>query len=112
VGLERAPLSLLSTIEELLERKSNGSGLENRKYGHRDLSRRPRGTLYPQTLALISRTGGGRSVGIVPSRTEAKEFFSVCAVFVCIVGNYAVLRLQVYVHNDIGEFPFKKIISA
>jgi hypothetical protein len=33
VGLERAPLSLVSTIEELLERKSSGPGLENRDYG-------------------------------------------------------------------------------
>jgi hypothetical protein len=39
VGLERGPLSLASTIEELLRRKSSGSGLENRKYGHRDPSR-------------------------------------------------------------------------
>jgi hypothetical protein len=29
VGLERGPLSPVSTIEELLERKSSGSGLEN-----------------------------------------------------------------------------------
>jgi hypothetical protein len=29
VGLERGPLSLVSTIEELLERESNISGLEN-----------------------------------------------------------------------------------
>jgi hypothetical protein len=28
VGLERGPLSLVSTIEELFERKSSGSGLE------------------------------------------------------------------------------------
>jgi hypothetical protein len=28
--LERCPLSLVSTIEELLERKSSGSGLETR----------------------------------------------------------------------------------
>jgi hypothetical protein len=28
VGLKRGPLSLVSTIEELLERKSSGSGLE------------------------------------------------------------------------------------
>jgi hypothetical protein len=40
VGLERGPLSLMSTIEELLERKSSGSGLGNRDYdyGHRDSS--------------------------------------------------------------------------
>jgi hypothetical protein len=35
VGLERGPLSLVSTIEELLGRKSSGSGLENRDYGLR-----------------------------------------------------------------------------
>jgi hypothetical protein len=39
VGLERGPLSLVSTIEELLERKSSGSGLEIREYGLKDLSR-------------------------------------------------------------------------
>jgi hypothetical protein len=38
VGLERGPLNLVSTIEELLERKSSGSGLENREYGRRDPS--------------------------------------------------------------------------
>jgi hypothetical protein len=35
VGLERGPYSLVSTTEELLGRKSNGSGLEIRDYGHR-----------------------------------------------------------------------------
>jgi hypothetical protein len=34
-GLERGPLGLLSTNEELLERKRSGSGLENREYGRR-----------------------------------------------------------------------------
>jgi hypothetical protein len=38
-GLERGPLSLGSTIEELLERKSSGFGLESREYGRRDPSR-------------------------------------------------------------------------
>jgi hypothetical protein len=33
VGLERGPLSLVITIEELLGRKSSGSGVENRDYG-------------------------------------------------------------------------------
>src|SRR5215510_15471742 len=32
-------------------------------------------SLYPQKLALTSPTGGGRSVGIVRSRTKATEFF-------------------------------------
>jgi hypothetical protein len=35
VGLERAPLSLVSTVEELLGRNSSGSGLENRDYDRR-----------------------------------------------------------------------------
>ena len=37
--------------------------------------------LYPQKLALTSPTGGGRSVGIVRSRTKATEFF---LVFLCL----------------------------
>jgi hypothetical protein len=36
VGQERGPLSLVSTIEELLERKRSGSGLEIRDYGRGD----------------------------------------------------------------------------
>jgi hypothetical protein len=39
VGLARGTLSLVSTIEELLERKSSGSGLENRDYCVGDSSR-------------------------------------------------------------------------
>jgi hypothetical protein len=50
VGLERGPLSLVSATEELLGRNSNGSGLESREYSHRDSSRWPRGTLYPQKV--------------------------------------------------------------
>jgi hypothetical protein len=71
VGLEQGPLSLMSTIEEQLGRKSSGCGLESREYGRRDPSRLPRSTLYPQKLAL---TSGGRSAGIVRSRIQATEF--------------------------------------
>jgi hypothetical protein len=74
VGLERGPHNLVSTTEELLERKSSGSGLESREYGRRDSSRSPRGTLYPQKLALTSLTSGSSSVGIVRSRTQDMEF--------------------------------------
>jgi hypothetical protein len=45
VVLERGPLSLVSTLEQLLEIKSICSGLENRDYGRRDSSRWQRGTL-------------------------------------------------------------------
>jgi hypothetical protein len=74
VGLERGPLSLVSTTEELLERNSSGSGLESREYGRRNPARRPRGTLYLQKLALISPKNGSRSVGIVRSRIQATKF--------------------------------------
>jgi hypothetical protein len=64
----------VSTIQELLGRRSSGSGLEIREYSHRDPSRSSRGTLYSQTLALTSPASGDRSVGIVRSRTQATEF--------------------------------------
>jgi hypothetical protein len=51
VGLERGPLSLVSTTEELLERKRSGSGLENRDYRRRDPPR-----LTPET-PLASKVG-------------------------------------------------------
>jgi hypothetical protein len=38
VGLERGPLRLVSINEELLERKSSGSGLDSREYDRRDPS--------------------------------------------------------------------------
>jgi hypothetical protein len=53
VGLERGPLSLVSTNEQL----------ENPEYGRRDPLRRPHGTLYPKKL-----------VGMVRSRTHTTEF--------------------------------------
>jgi hypothetical protein len=73
VGLERGPLSLVSTTEELLGRESSGSGLENQDYGRRDPSRWPLGTLYAQKLVLTLPTSGGRSVGIVRLWTQQTE---------------------------------------
>jgi hypothetical protein len=52
VVLERRPLSLVSTTEELLEIKSSGCGQENREYGRRNPLCWPRNILYPQKLAL------------------------------------------------------------
>jgi hypothetical protein len=64
VGLERGPLSLVSIIEELLERKSSGSGIENRGFV----------TLTTwHTLALTSPASDGRSLGIVRSQTQVTE---------------------------------------
>jgi hypothetical protein len=78
VGLERGPLSLVEYNWGATWKKSSGSGLEKRDYGHRDASRWPRGTLYQQKLALTSPTSGGRSW------TQATEFsFSVSCVRWC-----------------------------
>jgi hypothetical protein len=74
VGLARGAFSLVSTFEELLGRDSSSSGLENRESGHRDPSRFPHDTVYPQKLALTSPTNSGHSVGIVHLRTKATEF--------------------------------------
>jgi hypothetical protein len=76
VGLEWGSPSLVSTIEELLERKVSGSGPENRDYGRRGSAALT--TRHPsirKSLALTSPTSGGRSVSIVRSRTQATEFF-------------------------------------
>jgi hypothetical protein len=70
VGLERCPLSLVSTTEELLDRKSGSCRQGSREYSRRDSWRWPRYTIYPQNVALTSLTSFGRSVGIVPSRTQ------------------------------------------
>jgi hypothetical protein len=67
VGLERGPLSLVSTTEKLLGRNSSDSGLESREYSHRDSS-------------LTSLTSSGRSVGIVRLRIEVTEVFFYCSV--------------------------------
>jgi hypothetical protein len=74
VGLEWSPLSLVSTIEELLERNSSCPGLEIREYGSRDPLRWPPDTINPLQLALTSPTSGCRSVGIVRLWTQATEF--------------------------------------
>jgi hypothetical protein len=52
VGLERGPLSLVSKTEELLIRKSRGSGLEIREYGRRDVSL----TTWHPLSAKVSRS--------------------------------------------------------
>jgi hypothetical protein len=75
--IERGPLSLLRSIEELLERKSSVSRsrkTEKTVVGIRFADHVT--PLYPQKLALTSPTGGGLSVGIVRSRTKATEFYS------------------------------------
>jgi hypothetical protein len=67
---------VVGTTEELLEIKSRGSDLENQEYGRTDPLCWSRNTLYSQKLALTTPTSGGRSVGIVRSRTKVTEFVS------------------------------------
>jgi hypothetical protein len=60
VGLEWGPLSLMSTIEELLERKSSGCSLEKRDYGCRDPPRytplsTKMGTNFADKLRVLSQ---------------------------------------------------------
>jgi hypothetical protein len=71
MGLERGPLSLVSTIEELLRRRRSDSGLENRDHSTPH---------YPQKLAPTSPTSRCHSVGIFRSRTP-RSFFVSCYLF-------------------------------
>jgi hypothetical protein len=70
VGLERGPLSLVITTEELLEKKSYRFCPENRDYGCRGTAT----ALYPQKLALTSPTSCDSSATMIRSRTKATEF--------------------------------------
>jgi hypothetical protein len=63
VVLERGPLSLVSTIQELLERNSSGTGLENRDYGRRGFAALTTRDPLSAKSALTSPLSGGRSVG-------------------------------------------------
>jgi hypothetical protein len=74
VGLVRGSLNLVSSTEELPERKISDLCLEDREYSRRDSLRWTRDTLYPQKLVLTSLRSGCRSVGIIRSRTKATEF--------------------------------------
>jgi hypothetical protein len=71
-------------------------GLESRKYGRRNPSRWPRGTLYPKKVALTSLTSGGLSVGTDCWQTQATEFFP----------NY----LQIFFHLDL-IIPLDTLVS-
>jgi hypothetical protein len=77
VVLKRCPFSPVSITEELLGRKSSGSGLGIREYGCREPSSWQRGTLSPQKLALTSSTTDGRSVGIVRLRTKSMQLVNI-----------------------------------
>jgi hypothetical protein len=79
VGLEQGPPSLVSTTEKLLDRKVAApvSKTENTAVGIRHADH-----VAPsmrKNFAITSPTSGGRSVGIVRSRTQTMEFSLVLA---------------------------------
>jgi hypothetical protein len=77
--------------------------IKPREYCRRDPSRWPRGTLYPHKLATSSPTSGGRSVGIVRSRTQTMEFSLVIYILtVC---------LFIYIYIYIGK-QFRIVTTA
>jgi hypothetical protein len=85
-----------------------------REYDPRDPSRWPRGTLFPQKLALTSPTYGERSVGIVRSRTPAMKF-----VLFCLLRSVDALGLQVTrldwkarLTGFLGLFEFSGILNT
>jgi hypothetical protein len=53
VGLERGPLSLVSTTEELLESKNSGYSQENRDYGSRGSAALTTTSLYQKKKKKI-----------------------------------------------------------
>jgi hypothetical protein len=76
MGLERGPLSLVITTEELLERKVAAPvyKTENTTVGIRHADHAA--PSIHKKLAITSLTTGGRSVGVVRTRTQTIEFFS------------------------------------
>jgi hypothetical protein len=77
VGLERGTLSLVSTTEELLDRKIavRVQKSENTAVGIRHADHVA--PFIRKKLAITSPTSVGLSIGIVLSRTQAMEFFRV-----------------------------------
>jgi hypothetical protein len=113
VGLERYPLSLVSTFEELLDRKSSRCGLEHRDYVRRDPPRWPRGTLYPQKLALTSQINGGRSIGIVRSRNKATEFIIYFYYFlVCLLPNPSSRTMALGSTQPLSEMSTRNLLGG
>jgi hypothetical protein len=63
---------------------------------------RPRGTLFPHKLAITSPTSGGRSVGIVRSRTQTMEF-SLVFMMKCVSADNYFIDGEMFQWRDICE---------
>jgi hypothetical protein len=72
------------------------SGLENREHGRTDPLFWPRNTLYPQKLTLTSPTSGGRSVGVVRSRTIILWSLFFFYLYIVILSCLKILTDEVY----------------
>jgi hypothetical protein len=77
VSLERGSLSLVTIIEELLERTVAAPVWKTEINGRGNLLRWPWHNLYQRKLALTSPTSGGLLVGIVDWRLSPGVFFNV-----------------------------------
>jgi hypothetical protein len=99
------------SIEELLESKK--SRLRSRKQRLTAVGIRCADhvtPLYPQKLALTSPTGGGRSVGIVRSRTKAMKFSCSMVKTRCVVNT--IMNEQVGVVVTVCTYNQHLLVSA
>jgi hypothetical protein len=88
--------------------KEKAAGLENRDYGRRGSAALT--MLLPtirKTLALTSPTSGGRSVGIVRSRTKAMELLLLLLLLLLLtyktVSEFIATRKVLYLYSDWGR---------
>jgi hypothetical protein len=86
VGVEQGPLSLVSTTEELLDRKVAAPVYKTENTAVRIRHADHVAPSICKKLAITSPTRGGRSVGIVRSRTQTMEFSLVLFTFTSATG--------------------------
>jgi hypothetical protein len=84
----------VSTIEELIERKSSSSCFVTKVMAVGMLHADYAAPLNPQKLALTSPTTGGHSVGIVRARAQTTEFVYT---FAQLWGGFRHLQIPIFV---------------
>jgi hypothetical protein len=94
VDLERDPLSLMNTIEELLGRKNSGFGLENREYNRtRSVTLTMRHLLSLKVVTDFADKR--RSLGIVRLLARATELLDI---YLPVVQNTWCSTVNMHVH--------------